>query len=290
VFLSGELLASLGTPSSKDGAASTGPHAKPKAVRLRTLAVIWLECALHGNDSLRPVMVEGRQRSGAEMAPKHRWYGPAKAGVNAAGWTMRCRDTTQRTEGSGPGSPEAGECSLQALPCMARGSASLPRRWPRSHRLGLSLPWGQRWGRAVDERGTTAGDAIDQPNLGTTMEAVPSPILTATHPVSSADRCPSTCPQDLRLFRISLSLHPFKPIAWGRGGSMSVLLRPRGQSTGEASPLSTARATYPQYEEGRLGEGETTTEFGSLCSGHGRRSARSSPAARCSPSPSSLVC
>src|SRR6266567_3178165 len=54
--------------------------------------------------------------------------------------------------------------------------------------------------------------------------------------------------------------------------------------------LSPARATYPQYEEGRLGEGETTTEFGSLCSGHGRRSARSSPAARCSPSPSSLVC
>jgi hypothetical protein len=41
-----------------------------------------------------------------------------------------------------------------------------------------------------------------------------------------------------------------------------------GSPTGEASPLSTARATYPQYEEGHLGEGETTTEFGSLCSGH----------------------
>lgn len=41
-----------------------------------------------------------------------------------------------------------------------------------------------------------------------------------------------------------------------------------GSPPGEASPLSTARATYPQYEEGRLGEGETTTEFGSLCSGH----------------------
>jgi len=99
-FLGRELLAALGTPASEDGAPSTGPHAKPEAMRLRTLAVIWLECALHGNDSLRPVKVEGRQRSGAEMAPKHRWYGPAKAGVNAAASTIRCRDTAQRTRGT----------------------------------------------------------------------------------------------------------------------------------------------------------------------------------------------
>ncbi len=52
-------------------------------MRLCTLTVVWLECALHENDSLKPVMVEGRQRFGAEMAPKNRWYGPAKAGVNA---------------------------------------------------------------------------------------------------------------------------------------------------------------------------------------------------------------
>jgi hypothetical protein len=53
-------------------------------VRLRTFTVVRLECALHENDSLRPVVVEGRQRSGAETAPKSRWYGPLKPGVNAA--------------------------------------------------------------------------------------------------------------------------------------------------------------------------------------------------------------
>ena len=63
-------------------------------------------------------------------------------------------------------------------------------------------------------------------------------------------------------------LTPIQTNSLGTRGGMSVLLRPRGQSTGEASPLSTARAAYPQYEERHLGEGETTTEFGSLCSGH----------------------
>lgn len=43
-----------------------------------------MECALHENDSLKPVMVEGKQRFGAETAPKFRWYGPLKPGVNAA--------------------------------------------------------------------------------------------------------------------------------------------------------------------------------------------------------------
>ncbi len=97
MFLCGEPLAALCAPPGEDGTPSAGPHTKPEAMRLCALAVIWLECALHGNDSLRPVRVEGRQRSGAEMAPKHRWYGPAKARVNAAGRTVRCSDTAQRT-------------------------------------------------------------------------------------------------------------------------------------------------------------------------------------------------
>lgn len=52
-------------------------------MRLRTFTVVRLECALHEDDSLKPVVVEGRQRFGAETAPKTRWYGPLKPGVNA---------------------------------------------------------------------------------------------------------------------------------------------------------------------------------------------------------------
>jgi hypothetical protein len=53
-------------------------------MRLRAFTVVRLKCALHEDDSLKPVVVEGRQRFGAETAPKNRWYGPLKAGVNAA--------------------------------------------------------------------------------------------------------------------------------------------------------------------------------------------------------------
>ena len=98
-FLGGEPLTALRAPPSEDGTPGTGPHTKPEAMRLCALTVVWLECALHGNDSLRPVKVEGRQRSSAEMAPKHRWYGPAKAGVNATGGTMRRRDLPRRIQG-----------------------------------------------------------------------------------------------------------------------------------------------------------------------------------------------
>jgi len=222
-FLGRELLAALGTPASEDGAPSTGPHAKPEAVRLRTLAVIWLECALHGNDSLRPVKVEGRQRSGAEMAPKHRWYGPAKAGVNAAASTIRCRDTPSVHRGPRPRGGEPTGSRGPTAPGCGWGPCRPTTRMLPEPPPGRSPPWGQRWGRAVDERGTTSAGAIGRRDLGTIRATVPSRILTAIRRVSRTDRCSSTCPQGLWLFRVSLFLHPFKPMGWGQGSSMGCL-------------------------------------------------------------------
>jgi hypothetical protein len=104
-------------------------------MRLRALTVIWLECALHGNDSLRPVKVEGRQRFGAEMAPKHRWYGPAKAGVNAAGGTMRRRDLARRTSRLAPRiRPRSRRPIPTSLSPLSRGTkGAIP--------LPIWLPW-----------------------------------------------------------------------------------------------------------------------------------------------------
>jgi hypothetical protein len=198
--------------------------ARPARVRMRSLKpCVFARLRLFGwNVRFTGTTPLGRSWWKAGKDPVQRWHRSTdgtglrkQASTRLAG---QCGVATRSSvpRAPGPGRQKPASVSRQPLPCMARGSAGPPRRWPRSHRLGLSLPWGQRWGRAVDERGTTAGDAIGQPNLGTTMQAVPSPILTATHPVSSADRCPSTCPQGLWLFRISLSLHPFKPIAWGR--------------------------------------------------------------------------
>jgi hypothetical protein len=163
-FLGRELLAALGTPASEDGAPSTGPHAKPEAVRLRTLAVIWLECALHGNDSLRPVKVEGRQRSGAEMAPKHRWYGPAKAGVNAAASTIRCRDTPSVHRGPRPRGGEPTGVAGRPLQGVAGDRGDQPPGCCRSrHRDGLLL--GDNDG---DELLTSGGQPPPAPSAGAT--------------------------------------------------------------------------------------------------------------------------
>ncbi len=181
-------------------------------------------------------MVEGRQRSGAEMAPKHRWYGPAKAGVNAAGRAMQWCDKAQSTEDREAGVAMSRRSAHTDRSCVAPDRTRRPPAVPRSHRRALAS-WGQRWGRAVDEWGTTAAGAIDRLGLGTTMASVPSRILMATWPVSSADRCSSTCPQDLWLFRISLFLHPFKPIAWGQGK--------RHESLAPGSDVKSHRRDFP---------------------------------------------
>jgi hypothetical protein len=85
--------------------------------------------------------------------------------------------------------------------------------------------WGQPWGRAVDERGTSSPSAGGAPRLGTTACPVPTPFLTVPCRLSWQDHRSSTCPQDLWLRKVSLFLHLFEPIAWGQCGKTGSFLR-----------------------------------------------------------------
>jgi hypothetical protein len=122
----------LGPAPGDDGASGTSPHPNAEAVRLRTFTVVRLECALHENDSLKPVMMEGRQRFGAETAPKLRWYGPPKPGVNAA---ISPLATVRRTRPEYPFLREGFEPIEQAK----RAAVRLPAEGGGSH--GSSRVW-----------------------------------------------------------------------------------------------------------------------------------------------------
>ncbi|SRR6266545_4042110 len=110
----------------------------------------------------------------------------------------------QRTVAAGPATmsrPAARDLLSRTFSEPGRIVRTEPSHWALKERLDGAPPWGQRWGRAVDERGTTRSTPIDRPHLGTTRTAVPSRILTATRPLSRADRCSSTCPQGLWLLQ-----------------------------------------------------------------------------------------
>lgn len=176
----------------------------------------------------------------------------------------QCGVVTRAQRATGAGTATT-SCGLQVNLLSRTGTNFVNRAIPCTsrHCRNRPSPWGQRWGRAVDERGTTRPTTMVRPNLGTTPAAVPSRILTAIGSVSRADRRSSTCPQGLWLLRVSLFLHPFKPIAWGQRKQHGAFVHNSTTSPTEDGCLGYPQLdpTYPQYEEGQRGESRTTTQF-----------------------------
>lgn len=179
---------------------------------------------------------------------------------------------------------------------------------------GSPLAWGQRWGRAVDERGTTASGGGAPANLGMAGAAVPRRTLTVICALSREDDRSSTCPQDLRLFLDFSVLTSIQTNELGTeepGGNLVPSTKSQEQGSGTASvpvheseqrasasrptpgqaegpglrpkartgpeegpPCPQLGPTCPQYEEGHVGEDDTTTQSGSHCPGQAPPAAR----------------
>jgi hypothetical protein len=179
--------------------------ARPARVRMRSRKPwVFARLRLFGwNVRFTGTTPLGRSRWKAGKGPVHRWH------RSTDGTGLRKQASTRPAGHYGAVIPPSVAGVLEAYrngtPSVARHRAPRQRKPSGStSRVACSEPppgWGQPWGRAVDERGTTAAGLLDRADLGTTTGPVPSRILIVIRRVSSADGRLSTCPQDLWFLR-----------------------------------------------------------------------------------------
>lgn len=239
--------------------------ARPARVRIRSRKpCVFARLRLFGwNVRFTGTTPSGRSRWKAGKDPVRRWHRSTDGtGLRKQASTRPARQRRLVTPPAYKGFGDVAAGWERSVP-----SARRPRWRPTTSfqdpPAGSSLAWGQRWGRAVDERGTTGDDDDDPSGLGTGGAAVPRRILTVICALSREDGRSSTCPQDLRLF-LDFSvltsiqtngLGTEEPVgasyqesgAWERHG-----LSPKARDEpGEGALLRPqVGPTYPHYEEG----------------------------------------